>query len=68
MTERFEIRVEEASEQALEFGMDYPLHVVWDNQRGRGVPFGRYRSHSQAELRLARERAKVVQQKTEGAQ
>lgn len=62
MQTRFEIRTEKPNALALEYGQNYPLHIVWDNERARGVPFGRYRSRNRAEERLARERSKSEQQ------
>lgn len=56
---RFEIRVVDVSELAQEYGGDDSLlHVVWDKELVRGVPFGRYKTRFRAEARLARERRK----------
>lgn len=60
---RFEIRKQEPSALARQYGEDSPSYIVWDKERGRAVPFGRYRSFEFADKRLSREKDKEMQHK-----
>ncbi|MFE0447366.1 hypothetical protein [Streptomyces fungicidicus] len=50
----YEIRVQEPSDVAKSYGMDYPLFVVWDTVADKRVPFGNYRERAGAVARLVR--------------
>lgn len=56
--ERYEIRIEEPGEVAKSYGMDYPMHVVWDKELGKAIPFGRHRNPDRAQAHLLRQRAR----------
>lgn len=50
----YEIRVQEPSDVAKSYGMDYPLFVVWDTVTDKRVPFGNYRERARAVERVQR--------------
>ncbi|MEU7243380.1 hypothetical protein [Streptomyces sparsogenes] len=54
----YEIRLQQPSDVAKSYGIDYPLYVVWDLRADKRVPFGNYRQHDQAVARILRLRAR----------